>query len=82
MRALLLAALAVAVAGTMSTGAEAQSNAWCAYFTGGPVNCEFATLKECMDAIRGKTALCNENAQADQPSGAQPKAQHHRQRQN
>ncbi len=80
MRALLLAA--VTLAGAMSTVAEAQSNAWCAYFTGGPVNCEFATLKECMDAIKGKTALCNENAQAVPHSDAQPKPQHRRQRQN
>jgi Protein of unknown function (DUF3551) len=76
MRALPLAAVILYVAGTMCAGAAAQSYSWCAYFTGGPVTCEFATLEQCMRAIRGKTALCDQNAQIVPPSNTQPKPAH------
>jgi Protein of unknown function (DUF3551) len=69
-KALLLAA-ALFVTGAMSTGAAAQSYSWCAYFTGGPVTCEFTTLEQCMQAIRGKTALCNQNSPTA-PTGHTP----------
>jgi hypothetical protein len=36
---------------------------WCAYFTGGPTNCDFAVFKDCLEAIKGKTALCVQKAQ-------------------
>ncbi|MGH6676767.1 MAG: DUF3551 domain-containing protein [Xanthobacteraceae bacterium] len=53
------------IAGTLSTGAHAQSDQengrWCAYFTGGPTNCGFATFEQCIAAIKGKTGLCNQN---------------------
>lgn len=43
---------------------EQQNQQWCAYFTGAPTNCSFATFEECLAAIRGKTALCDRNQRA------------------
>ena len=69
----LTAAISILVIGEMlNTGAQAQNYPWCAYFTGGPVNCQFATLKQCMEAIHGKTALCNQNAEYVPPANTQP----------
>ena len=57
----------VAVAAMPGTGARAQhdqeqhAEQWCAYFSGGPTNCAFATFAQCLEAIRGKTALCQQN---------------------
>jgi Protein of unknown function (DUF3551) len=76
MRALQLAAATLCVASAMSTCAEAQSYPWCAYFTGGPVDCKFTTLEQCMAAIRGKTALCNQDAPIVPPGDTRPKPAH------
>jgi Protein of unknown function (DUF3551) len=67
--------LAVAVGILIGTGlnakALAQNQPWCAYFSGGPTNCDFATFEECLQAIHGKTGLCDRNNQSAQPSGPQ-----------
>jgi hypothetical protein len=54
---------------SLSTGSRAQKEQqqqqqWCAYFTGGPTNCGFATFAQCLEAIRGKTGLCEQNAES------------------
>jgi hypothetical protein len=56
----------------LGAGAQAQNDQqqWCAYFTGGPTNCAFATFAQCLEAIRGKTALCQQNAQYVAPAGS------------
>jgi hypothetical protein len=36
---------------------------WCAYFTGGPTNCDFTSFADCLEVIKGKTALCVQKAQ-------------------
>lgn len=71
-RMLLISVGIIAFVATLSTSAEAQSDQqqWCAYFTGGPTNCGFATFAQCLEAIRGKTALCQQNAQYVPPSGS------------
>jgi hypothetical protein len=65
-------AVAVLIAGDVSSHAqsEQQNGQWCAYFTGGPTNCNFATFEKCLQAIKGKTALCNQNAP---PASAHPR---------
>jgi hypothetical protein len=54
----------------LGTGAQAQNaqQQYCAYFTAGPTNCGFATFAQCLEAIRGKTALCQQNAQYGAPA--------------
>lgn len=47
---------------------EQHDGQWCAYFTGGPTNCSFATFEECLQAIRGKTGLCNQSSQYVAPA--------------
>lgn len=49
---------------------DQQNQAWCAYFTGGPTNCSFATFDDCLQAIKGKTALCVQNTQYAAPTGS------------
>jgi hypothetical protein len=69
------------VGDALGTSAQAQSAQWCAYFTGGPTNCGFATFEQCLQAIKGKTGLCNQSQQNQQPapsSGEQPAPVHHR----
>lgn len=52
-------ALVVCCAGPQARSDQQQ---WCAYFTGGPTKCGFKSFAQCLDAIRGKTALCQLNA--------------------
>ncbi len=59
---------------------DQQNGQWCAYFTGGPTNCSFATFEECLQAIKGKTALCDQNHQYAPPASAQPSPDHRRRR--
>lgn len=81
-----VSAVATLVAlGALACGAHAQGDQqkqqWCAYFTGGPTNCEFATFDDCLQAIKGKTALCVQNAQYVTPvdqSGSSGKGRRHR----
>jgi hypothetical protein len=56
----------------LGASAQAQNDQqqWCAYFTGGQTNCGFATFAQCLEAIRGKTALCQQNAQYVAPAGS------------
>jgi hypothetical protein len=49
---------------------DEQNGQWCAYFTGGPTNCSFATFEECLRAIKGQTGLCNQNQQNVPPTAA------------
>jgi hypothetical protein len=56
---------------------DEHNGQWCAYFTGGPTNCGFATFEECLQAIKGKTALCN---QQYAPAAASPPTPVHRRR--
>jgi hypothetical protein len=41
---------------------------WCAYFTGGPSKCDFGNFKDCLEAIKGKTAVCVQNIQDSPPA--------------
>ena len=59
---------------------DQQNGQWCAYFTGGPTNCSFATFAACLQAIKGKTGLCNQNEQYAPPASAQPSPDHRRRR--
>jgi hypothetical protein len=58
-----LAIAALVAAAAFSTGAQAQDNPWCAFFSGATTNCAFATLQDCMKAIQGKTGLCDRKPQ-------------------
>lgn len=72
-RTLLLISVGVLVfVAAPGTGAQAQNaqQQWCAYFTAGPTNCGFATFAQCLEAIHGKTALCQQNAQYVPPAGS------------
>jgi hypothetical protein len=40
---------------------QQQQQQWCAYFTGGQTNCGFTTFPQCLEAVRGKTGLCQQN---------------------
>lgn len=75
-------AIGILIAGGTLSFAQTQNNQqngqWCAYFTGGPVNCSFSSLQQCMDAIRGKTALCNQNAQYVPPNSGSANGREHR----
>jgi hypothetical protein len=54
-------ATTILIVGKMLSVAAQEKNAqWCAYFSGGPVNCGFATFEECLKAIHGKTGLCQQ----------------------
>jgi hypothetical protein len=76
-----LAIVGIVLFGDMlSANAQTQSGQWCAYFTGGPTNCGFATFEECLQAIKGKTGLCNQNQQSQQsapPSDDRTAPVHH-----
>jgi hypothetical protein len=62
----------------LSAAARSQDNRqrgqWCSYSTGGAIDCTFASFAECLDTIRGKTALCNQNPQYGQPASPHPAA--------
>lgn len=60
----------VVLVGSALNGAHAQSDPWCAYFTGGTPNCAFATFAECLKVIRGKTGICDRNADYIAPTKA------------
>ena len=49
-------------------GAVTSAHPWCAYFTGGPTHCDFARFEDCLAAIKGKTAVCVQNAQYVPPA--------------
>jgi hypothetical protein len=68
---ILAVAIGMLVGGALNANAQAQNQPWCAYFSGGPTNCGFATFEECLQAIHGKTGLCDRNTQNAQPSGTQ-----------
>jgi hypothetical protein len=63
---LAVAVLMLVAGGTFGGSAQAQDNQqsgpWCAYFTNGPTNCTFMSFEQCIEAIKGKTGLCNQNA--------------------
>jgi hypothetical protein len=62
------------VGDVLSAGTQAHGNQqdkWCAYFTGGPTYCTFASFAKCLDAIRGKTALCDQNPEYGRPASPQ-----------
>jgi Protein of unknown function (DUF3551) len=71
MKTLTVAICIFVISEMLNTCARAQNYPWCAYFTGGPVNCQFTTLEQCMEAIHGKTALCNQNAKYAPPANTQ-----------
>ena len=81
MKALIVAGFLV-VCTAIGASAQMQNNPWCAYFTGGTVNCRFATFQQCLEAIHGKTGLCNENSQDVSAADATPKPVHRRRPQN
>jgi hypothetical protein len=70
-RLLLIAVAGLVVGSALASSARAQSgqqNAqWCAYFTGSSTNCSFSTFEDCLQTIKGKTALCVQNAQNAPP---------------
>lgn len=86
-RTFAVAVAILVIGGALHTRAQAQDDqqnqAWCAYFTGGPTNCGFATFQQCMDAIKGKTGLCNQNSQvvpqADSSTANSHRSAHRRQ---
>jgi hypothetical protein len=67
-RLLLIAVAGLVLGSALASSAQAQSDQqnaqWCAYFTGGPTNCSFSTFGDCLQTIKGKTALCVQNAQS------------------
>jgi hypothetical protein len=69
-----LAIAALFVAAAFSTTVQAQSNSWCAFFSGGPTNCGFTTFEDCVKAIKGKTGLCDRKSQDVAPAGPDPAA--------
>lgn len=80
MRSTLAITVGILIAGLGS--AKAQNNQlneqWCAYFTGGPTNCGFASFEQCLQAIRGKTGLCDRNPQYVPPDSDQRRHRSHR----
>jgi hypothetical protein len=70
-RLLLTAVASFVVGSALASSAQAQSGQqnvqWCAYFTGGSTNCSFSTFEDCLQTIKGKTALCVQNAQNAPP---------------
>jgi hypothetical protein len=80
----LIAVASLVVGAVLANSAQAQSGQqkeqWCAYFSGGPTNCSFSTFEDCLQTIKGKTALCVQNAQDVPPpeskSGASNGRQH------
>jgi hypothetical protein len=75
MRALIVAGFLVA-GDSIGASAQTQGQPWCAYFTGGEVNCKFATFQECLEAIHGKTGLCEQTPQNDAPAAPALKPGH------
>lgn len=69
MTRILVIAIAVLV-GSALDSARAQNGPWCAFLTGGSPNCAFATFAECIKAIKGKTAICDRNAEYAAPAEA------------
>jgi hypothetical protein len=68
MQRILLMAVGILVVGdALSNSTQAQNGQqnvqWCAYFTGGPTTCGFAAFDDCLQAIKGKAALCVQSAQ-------------------
>lgn len=66
---LAIAISVMAVGGALSTGSRAQ---WCAYFSGGPTDCRFSNLEQCIEAIRGKAGLCDRHPQYEPPHATTP----------
>jgi len=70
----------ILIAGDAVGYAQAQTDQradeWCAYFTGGPTNCGFATFEQCLEAIHGKTGLCDRNPRYAQPSPGRRERRH------
>jgi Protein of unknown function (DUF3551) len=82
LRTLAIAAMILFPGGFRSyaqTQNEQQNGLWCAYFTGGPTNCGFATFEQCLAAIRGKAALCDRNQHANSapPSATDRRSRSH-----
>jgi hypothetical protein len=85
MMMLLIALASLVVGAVLANSAQAQSGQqqeqWCAYFSGGPTNCSFATFEDCLQTIKGKTALCVQNApdipSPESKSGTGNGRQHH-----
>lgn len=79
MRALLWAAVVLAIAGGMTTPAQAQNYPWCAYYGGvmggGGTNCGFTTFEQCMATVSGIGGFCDRNTQYQPP--ARPPARPH-----
>jgi hypothetical protein len=76
-------AIGILIVGFPLSYAQAQNNQqngqWCAYFTNGSTNCGFTTFEQCLEAIRGKTGLCDPNLQDVSPAPAQPTTQNNQQ---
>jgi hypothetical protein len=68
-RTWVIAIVVLIVGNIIGAGAQEHNDQWCAYFSGGLVNCEFATFEECLSAIHGKTGLCQ---QYPPPAGPNP----------
>ena len=83
MMMLLIALASLVVGAVLANSVQAQSGQqqWCAYFSGGPTNCSFATFEDCLQTIKGKTALCVQNApdvpSPESKSGTGNGRQHH-----
>jgi hypothetical protein len=66
-----LFALAVVVASTMATSAQAQNYPWCAYYGNGDrgVNCGFVSFQQCLDTVNGIGGFCQPNNLYQPPAG-------------
>jgi hypothetical protein len=86
MRALLcvagILAVAGAIAGAISTPAQAQNYPWCAYYGGmmggGGTNCGFTTFEQCMATVSGIGGFCDRNTQYVPPAGPRPSVRRRR----
>ena len=58
---------------------DQQNGQWCAYFTGGP-RLRICDLRGMLRAIKGKTALCDQNQRYAPPASARPSPDHRRNR--
>jgi hypothetical protein len=66
------AAIGILIFGLALGHAQVQNNQqngqWCAYFSDGSTNCGFAAVEECLEAIRGKSGLCDRTPQYVSPT--------------
>jgi hypothetical protein len=58
---LMLAVVAIMVAGSWDSNAADDPYRWCASYKDGRANCYFVTHKQCREAVAGVGGFCNPN---------------------